>query len=127
VLLLAGGLQALQSMTVVTALPFSLILLISAFGMWRALAIETHRDKALEHLNARHTAVASSAWKKRLAGIVDYPDKESVRDYIRNDVMRAMRHLSYGLAEQGWPATTNYDEELVRAYIEVEVHKPDQL
>lgn len=127
ILLLAGGLQALQSMTVITALPFSVILLVSAIGMWRALAIETHRDKALEQLQARQGNQARSTWKKRLSGIVDYPDKDSVSRFISEDVTRAMRHLSQGLIEEGWPARASFDEELVRAYIEVEVHKPDQL
>ncbi|HAV48683.1 MAG TPA: choline transporter, partial [Psychrobacter sp.] len=39
-LLLAGGLQALQTAAIVSALPFTIIILIAMFGMWRALRIE---------------------------------------------------------------------------------------
>ncbi len=127
VLLLAGGLNALQSMTVVTALPFSIILMIAALGMWRALVIETHRDQTLEQLHVRSSGAASSPWKKRLAGIVEFPDKETVSQFIMDNVPAAMRRLSQNLNEQGWPTKVEVDDEICRAYIEVEVHKPDQL
>ncbi len=124
VLLLAGGLHALQSMTIVSALPFSIILLIAAVGMWRALAIETHRDKSLAQ---QRPASSSSTWKKRLAGIVDYPGEDQVKTYITRNVMNAMRHLAQGLDEQGWPARVMVESEPCRAYLEVEVHKADEL
>src|SRR5699024_2999001 len=127
VLLLAGGLKALQSMTVVTALPFSIILLIAALGMWRALIIETHRDQALDQLHARGSGTSDAAWKKRLAGIVDYPEKDTVKDFIVNDVTRAMNRLAQGLTEQNWPARVSTDDDPCRVFLEVEVHKPDQL
>ena len=128
VLLLAGGLHALQSMTILTALPFAVILLIAAIGMWRALAIETHRDKSLEQQRQHRPAGAtSSAWRKRLAGIVDYPDEEHVTAYITGDVMTAMKRLARGLDEEGWPARVVLESDPCRAYLEVEVHKPDQL
>ena len=127
VLLLAGGLHALQSMTIVSALPFSIILLIAAVGMWRALAIETHRDKSLEQQRQRLAGSSSSAWKKRLAGIVDYPVEEQVKGYITRDVVNAMRHLAQGLDEQGWPAKVMVESDPCRAYLEVEVHKADEL
>ncbi|TKR56334.1 BCCT family transporter [Allopusillimonas ginsengisoli] len=128
VLLLAGGLHALQSMTIISALPFSIILLISAVGMWRALAIETHRDKSLEQQKQhRQNGGASNTWKKRLAGIVDYPDLNHVKSFITEDVMSTMKRLAQGLDEQGWPARVVLEDDPCRAYLEVEVHKPDQL
>ncbi len=128
VLLLAGGLTALQSMTVISALPFSIIILIAAVGMWRALAIETHRDKSLaQQRQTRQTGGSSAAWKKRLAGIVDYPDRDHVQAYISGEVMGAMKHLAQGLDDQGWPARVILESDPYRVYLAVEVHKPDQL
>src|SRR5690554_2233150 len=43
VLLLAGGLKALQSMAIASALPFAIIMLLSAVGMWRALVRSEER------------------------------------------------------------------------------------
>lgn len=128
VLLLAGGLKALQTMTLVTALPFAIIMLLAAVGMWRALSIETHRDNSLQHhmQNSRHAqGNPLNAWKKRLAGIVHYPDFDQVQGFISGDVVKAMTRLSENLIEQGWPASVKYDTDPCRAYMEV--HKPDQL
>lgn len=128
VLLLAGGLKALQTMTVVSALPFAIIMLISAAGMWRALRIETHRDNSLlHHMQSSRSSTGNpiSTWKKRLADIVHYPDREQVQNFIARDVMRSMRRLSQSLGEQGWPTTTEYDAELCRAILYV--NKPDQV
>ena len=46
-LLLAGGLSALQTASIVSALPFAIIMLIAAVGMWRVLVIEGHHDVSL--------------------------------------------------------------------------------
>ena len=66
-LLLAGGLSALQTMTIASALPFAIIMLIATVGLWRALVIEGHRDTSLQAhiLNGRNLNL--SHWKRRLA------------------------------------------------------------
>ena len=64
VLLLAGGLKALQTMTIATALPFAIIMLLACAGLWRALRIEGHRDMSLQ----AHTPLIkiwAFLWKRR--------------------------------------------------------------
>ena len=69
-LLLAGGLSALQTMTIASALPFAIIMLIATVGLWRALVIEGHRDTSLQAhtLNGRNLNL--SHWKRRLAAMI---------------------------------------------------------
>ncbi|MFA5677420.1 MAG: BCCT family transporter [Pseudomonas sp.] len=124
VLLLAGGLKALQSMAVASALPFAVIMLLSALGMWRALVIESHHQKVSLQAN-RNSGQGSALWKKRLAGIVNYPEKAEVEHFIKDTALTAMIRLAKGLQAQSWPAEVHYDEEHSRAYLEVVV--PDQL
>ena len=47
VLMLVGGLKALQSATIATALPFSIILLIAGYGLLKALAIDATKKESL--------------------------------------------------------------------------------
>ncbi|HDZ55945.1 MAG TPA: BCCT family transporter [Pseudomonas xinjiangensis] len=127
VLLLAGGLSALQTMTIASALPFAIIMLVAAVGMWRALVIEGHRNTSLlHHMQAgRHGSGSSSAlWKKRITGILNFPARVEVAEFISVTATQSMERLARNLVEQGWPAEARYDPELVRAYIEVV--KPDQ-
>ncbi|HHX35061.1 MAG TPA: BCCT family transporter, partial [Gammaproteobacteria bacterium] len=72
-LLLAGGLGALQTATIVSALPFAIIMLIAMVGMWRALIIEGHQEVSLtQHMQSTPGGYESGPgfWKKRLANLV---------------------------------------------------------
>ena len=125
VLLVAGGLKALQSMAVASALPFAIIMLVSALGMWRALVIESHHQKVSVHSNRSSSGQGPTLWRKRLAGIVNYPQKDEVEQFIKGTALTAMIRVAKGLQAQSWPAEVHYDEENRRAYLEVIV--PDQL
>jgi len=127
VLLVAGGLKALQSMAVASALPFAIIMLISALGMWRALVIESHHQTVSAGMQPGRSSTGSntSLWKKRLAGIVNYPEKDAVELFIKDTALTAMIRVAKGLQAQSWPAEVHYDEEHRRAYLEVIV--PEQL
>ncbi|MEY1662045.1 BCCT family transporter [Isoalcanivorax beigongshangi] len=118
VLLLAGGLKALQAMTVATALPFAIIMLMAAAGMWRAMVIEGHQETSLQTDNKKNTG-ANLPWKKRLLRLIDYPTREPVAQFISSTVLQSLYRVRYGLLEQGWPAEVVFDEESVRAWIEV--------
>ena len=127
-LLLAGGLSALQTMTIASALPFAIIMLIAALGMWRALVIEGHHETSLQN-HMQSTRLASNAgpglWKKRLAGLVSFPDREQVEDFMGSTVLKAMRRVQRELGGQGWYAEVHSDEANARVYLEVV--KEDQL
>ncbi len=118
-LLVAGGLSALQTMTIASALPFAIIMMISMVGMWRALVIEGHRETSLQaHMNTgRH--MSGSQWRHRLAGLVEFPGREEVTVFIRDTVMAAMRQVEGELKKNGWEATATYDEENTRSHLQV--------
>ena len=60
VLLLAGGLSALQTASIAAALPFSLIMIAMIYGLMRALNEETASGEPLLHLPHRHHAEKKS-------------------------------------------------------------------
>lgn len=119
VLLLAGGLSALQTMTIASALPFAIIMLIAGIGMWRALVIEGHRESSLQAhmMSSRH--MTGSQWKHRLAGIVEFPGRHEVEMYIKSTVMNAMREVETELKKRGWDASAEYDAEHERSHLQV--------
>ncbi|HEY7776245.1 MAG TPA: BCCT family transporter, partial [Kineobactrum sp.] len=121
VLLLAGGLGALQTMTIASALPFSIIMIVAAFGMWRALVIESHHHTSLSvSLQARSSGVPGrGVWRKRLAGLVNFPDREAVEEFVATTVKKAMHRVQRELAKQGWSAEVHTDEAAARVYLEV--------
>lgn len=121
-LLLAGGLSALQTASVVSALPFSVVMIIAAIGMWRALIIEGHHEKSLQQQMQMRQSVAKTGarfWKKRLANLVDFPPREAVEKFIRTTAMESMKSVEQELEEQGWEANVVFDEQNCRAHFEV--------
>lgn len=119
VLLLAGGLSALQTMTIATALPFAVIILMSIAGMWRALIIEGHRETSLQAHTLSNRNMNLSQWKRRLAAMVEYPSKDKVEPFIKNVVTKAMKDVQTELQNRHWNAVVEFDEELCRAHLTV--------
>lgn len=121
-LLLAGGLSALQTMTIASALPFSIIMILSAIGMWRALIIEGHHQESLEaavHAGRFAGTSGRGLWKRRLAGLINFPNREQVQEFIATTVSKAMVRVRRELAKEGWDAQVNTDETNARIYLEV--------
>ncbi|MFP3454969.1 BCCT family transporter [Psychrobacter sp. SIMBA_152] len=121
VLLLAGGLEALQTAAIVSALPFAIIILISMFGMWRALRIEGHRNQSLGNDNRLPPHLLKpSAWRERIDYMTDKPTREKVLSYIKEVVMPSMMEVSSKFAETGWTTEVNYDAVNNRAVLELQ-------
>ncbi len=122
VLLLAGGLKALQTASIVSALPFAIIMLISMVGMWRALVIESHREISLQSA-VRHSGKAmelgSLNWKDRLAKLVEYPNKEDVSTFIKDVAHESMETVQIELKRRGWESEVYMDDNPLRSRIEV--------
>ena len=121
VLLLAGGLTALQTAAIVSALPFAIIILIAIFGMWRALRIEGHRNQSLDKDNRLPPHLLKpSAWRDRIDYITDQPTRDNVLAYIKEVVMPSMTEVSEKFAQTGWIPEVNYDEVNNRAVLELQ-------
>lgn len=120
VLLLAGGLSALQTVSIVSALPFAIVLLIAMVGMWRALIIEEHRTESLEQENRLPPHLLKpSSWRDRLDYLTDQPTKNEVLTYIKEVAKPAMQQFAARLIEKGWNTEVVYDELNKRVYLDV--------
>ena len=98
ILLTAGGLNALQTMTIATALPFSIILLLSLVGLVKALRIENHKKASLVMNLHSHASTTHSGWERRLSSIMQFPNKTAVTQFIDTTVKKAMEKISLELA-----------------------------
>lgn len=98
ILLTAGGLNALQTMTIATALPFAIILLVSLVGLIKALRIETHKKASLSMNLHPHPTTTDSGWEQRLSAIIEFPNKSAVTQFIEGTVRTALESVSKELA-----------------------------
>lgn len=95
ILLLAGGLGALQTMTIASALPFAIVLLLAIAGLIKALRVEAFKQDsqlitAVPHSNNDR----DDSWQVRLNNIVDYPNKGNVNKFISKTVVPAFKSVA---------------------------------
>ena len=110
VMLLAGGLRALQTITIATALPFSVILLVSAYGLLKALAVDATKKASLEKTTLTpkvgHNPIP---WQNRLATLVCFPRRTHVNRFIQGVVLPAMQSVASELGKQGMESSIELD------------------
>lgn len=103
-LLLVGGLMALRAMTVASALPFTLVMVVSTYGFWRALKLESVRDASLRGRSAVADAQPRDNWRRRLARIVDSPQQGAVQTYIEDTAFHALSKIQAEVEAHGLTA-----------------------
>nr|WP_321267111.1 choline BCCT transporter BetT [uncultured Sulfurimonas sp.] len=109
-LLLAGGLGALQSASIIIALPFAAIMLIATWGLYRALDLERIRYESLQHhMNAGRHGKISGTWQSRLGRIVKYPSVEETKRFINVDVIASMQLVREELDTHYWKVEITND------------------
>ena len=95
VLLLVGGLSALQSATMMSALPFTFILLLICWGLLKALHLEVTKMHALQQARITPRAIQNPrSWQQRLGLIMHYPHSEQeIQHYIDSEVFNAFKSV----------------------------------
>ncbi|GAB2456670.1 BCCT family transporter [Comamonas humi] len=99
VLLLAGGLGALQAVTLVAALPVALIMLALCYGLWAGL--QADRAHFTQELAPATSFWSGQHWRKRLEQIVHQPSRDDVRGFLAATVLPAMREVQAEMQRRG--------------------------
>ncbi|AVJ26684.1 BCCT family transporter [Achromobacter spanius] len=110
-LLLADGLTALQTATIASALPFSIILLLSLWGLFKALKLDaTKRGIRYQSLTLSRPARGGQSWERRLRNMVMMPRRAHVLRFITDVVRPALEDVADELRKQGYAVEVREDE-----------------
>ena len=95
ILLLVGGLSALQSSIIMSALPFTFIMLLMSWGLLKALKLDVTKMKAIQEARITPRAINNPrSWQQRLGLIMHYPHTETeVQHYIDTQVRKAFESI----------------------------------
>jgi choline/glycine/proline betaine transport protein len=100
VLLLVGGLSALQTMTIASALPFAFVLLLAIAGLFKALRVEGFKQESQLLTAIPHSGSDNNdSWQIRLKNVVDFPNKSNVNKFINQIVSPALDSVAKELRE----------------------------
>ena len=112
VLMMAGGLQALQAAMIASALPFSIVLLFSTYGLMKALSIDAAKKESLSQTNLTPKVGQKTVpWQSRLVNLVHFPRRAHVNRFVEDTVMPAMESVSGELARQGVESRVELDSD----------------
>ena len=106
-LLITGGLGALQTATIASALPFSLILLGALWGLQRSLLSDM--QSSFGKASASFDTDADIDWQSRLGSLLTTPTDNAVAAFQRETVLPALSAFASELNRNGFGATvTNH-------------------
>ena len=112
-LLLAGGLASLQTAAIVSALPFSLILLVAIYGLIKALRMDTAKLDAQSAPVAPISARNPVSWERRLKNLVQLPSLQEVHEYIKDTALPALNDFAVQIQKNGFKAEVSEAENAV--------------
>ena len=99
-LLVAGGLQALQTATIASALPFTVVMLLMCWGMFKALRLEIAKRVSLrDTMLAPRVAQNPVTWEKRLSRIVHHPGRNEVLEHMEKVIRPALAKVAHERTE----------------------------
>jgi choline/glycine/proline betaine transport protein len=108
VLLLAGGLAALQSATIATALPFSLIMLMLIWALFKGMTADLAQGQVgPAAVSAQAHPATGLTWQRRLGLILKAPTEIEVTDHIANVVAPALENVAQELERRGRKAVVS--------------------
>lgn len=101
-LLLVGGLHALQTAVIATALPFAVIMLFMCWGLFRALNLETLRRTSLKEAWVMpRGGPPHVTWQRRLKNLGTYPKWPEMDRFLKEKMRPALEQVAVELGKQG--------------------------
>ncbi|MEY8715047.1 BCCT family transporter [Francisella philomiragia] len=120
-LILAGGLQALQSATIISAFPLLFILFLMCVSLIKSLRLDYLRLKSIEtHSTVVQFAKANTSWQKRLEAIAHKPSRDQAIEFLQKDVTTAIIEVATEMEKNGINTEVIKDHDHIQLAISIE-------
>ena len=111
VLLATGGLQALQTAAIASALPFVFVMVLMCYGVLRALQTESSAPGGLPIVATEDgDDDAGLTWEQRLDSIIRYHRHGEIESYLQSTAATALQAVAAQVSERGLEAAVHQDE-----------------
>ncbi|MGH3947560.1 MAG: choline BCCT transporter BetT [Pseudonocardiaceae bacterium] len=112
-MLIVGGVPTLQNVTIIMGLPFSFVMFLIMWGLYKALRVERFREDSFRtalpsSLSQRTTLEGRGTpygWRQRLALSMSYPNKRAASRFVSEVCRPAFDEVAEELRTQGADAT----------------------
>ncbi len=127
ILLARGGLGALQTVTILSALPFCFILLMMIAALFRSLKLDYQKKQSLlDSMNTTPPSITSEGnenWLDRIDMIASLPQAQRVREFISGTARIAIEAVSLAMEERGYQTRIKQGEDS----LELEIMHGDEI
>jgi choline/glycine/proline betaine transport protein len=124
-LLLAGGLKALQTATIASALPFAIVMILMCWGLIRALRIDSAKRVSLRQARFAPWGPSSAGdWQQRIRMLIEQPGRSEVDQFIGDTVRPALAEVADELNKQNLDARVDANE---KGQVWIEVRHGDEI
>lgn len=109
VLMSVGGLATLQTMTLIVALPFAMLMLVMCLSLWKGL----NADKKYFETKTTPSSIfwTGDKWKDRLSQMLNQTQEKDIVKFLKQTALPAMRELRQELI-----GVHNLDVEIVQSF-----------
>jgi choline/glycine/proline betaine transport protein len=117
VLLLAGGLAALQTAAIAGALPFVMVMLVICYGLYKGLRMEGIKRQVLGVPQTPVSTGRRVSWKQRLRNLSSHPNKPEISRFLQQIIKPSLSEVADEIRHGGVNVEINDKED----YIELKV------
>lgn len=117
VLLLAGGLAALQTAAIAGALPFVMVMLVICYGLYKGLRMEGIKRQVLGVPQTPVSTGRRVSWKQRLRNLSSHPNKSEISRFLQQIIKPSLSAVADEIRQGGVSVEINDRED----YIELKV------
>lgn len=100
-LLLAGGLTALQTVAITGALPFTMVMLVICYGLFKGLKAEGIKRQVLGVPQTPVSTGRRVSWKQRLKNLSSHPSKNEMHTFLKAIVLPSLETVAAELRHTG--------------------------
>jgi choline/glycine/proline betaine transport protein len=120
ILLFAGGLKSLQTATIMSALPFSFVLLLIVISLMKSLSTEKLKRKSM--ISSMNTTPhdVNIDWRERISRLNTTNTSEEVRVFIKEVGVPALQELHDAFDEQSVDSQVSIEEDAVTLAVKLD-------
>lgn len=117
-LLYAGGLHALQTLTIASAFPFMFVMLAMCYALHKALRHDLMLQRSVqEHNTSVQFSTASIHWKERLGSLLSHPGQNQAQGFLQQVVAPALKQMAAELTSNDVTADVKLEDDKVRLIV----------
>lgn len=110
VLLAAGGLTALQSATISTALPFSLVMLALVWSLFKGMNADLALSSTMLNGASQVHPASGLPWQRRLSLVLSAPGRKDVESFLEASILPALNAVADELEHRSRMAVVARDD-----------------